>query len=132
VIKGIFHLAIPCLDIGETVAFYTEALGCRVARRYDDRVTFDFFSSQLVCHLSGPEEIVTNPKIYPRHFGLTLDEEKAFDGLVSRLKERRVPFFTEPFVRFAGKKEEHRSFFLKDPANNLIELKWYRDPAMRF
>ena len=36
----------------ETVDFYVTKLGCKLARRYDDRVTFDFFGDQLVCHLS--------------------------------------------------------------------------------
>lgn len=65
----VFHLAIPCKELDETVDFY-EKMGCKLARRYDDRVTFDFFGDQLVCHLS-PENIDAEPSMYPRHFGIT-------------------------------------------------------------
>ncbi len=58
----VFHLAIPCKDLDETVEFY-EKLGCQLARRYDDRVTFDFFGDQVVCHLS-PENIDEEPNMY--------------------------------------------------------------------
>jgi len=126
------HLAIPCLDLDSTVDFYSGVLGCRLARRYEDRVTFEFFGAQLVCHLSSSDEVPAEPKIYPRHFGLTLGERAAFEKLVADLEKKGIAFFAPPFVRFEKKREEHRSFFLKDPANNLIEFKWYRDPEMRF
>ena len=50
--RDVFHLAIPAYDLDETVEFYVTKMGCKLARRYDDRVTFDFFGDQLVCHLS--------------------------------------------------------------------------------
>lgn len=59
----IFHLAIPCKDLDETADFY-QKLGCKVARRYDDRVTFNFFGDQVVCHLS-PEKIDPTRKCIP-------------------------------------------------------------------
>ena len=39
-------------DLDEAEAFYVGGLGCKLARRYDDRITVDFFGDQLVCHLS--------------------------------------------------------------------------------
>ena len=50
--KDVFHLAIPCKDVGETVEFYETIMGCKLSRQYDDRATFNFFGDQLVCHLS--------------------------------------------------------------------------------
>ena len=65
-----FHIAIPCKDLQEAVDFYEGKLGFENRRRYDDRVTFNMFGDQLVCHLS-PDKIDTDPEPYPRHFGLT-------------------------------------------------------------
>lgn len=127
----IAHIAVPCRDLEETKRFYEQTLGCRIAREYDDRLTLEFFGAQLVCHLS-PEDTLAEPKIYPRHFGITFTDEADFDGLLACMKERDADFFSPPFVRFAGKREEHRAFFLKDPSNNLIEFKWYRDPTMAY
>ncbi|WP_027409547.1 VOC family protein [Anoxybacteroides tepidamans] len=124
----VFHLAIPCKNLDETVDFY-EKLGCRLARRYNDRVTFDFFGDQLVCHLS-PENIEKQPKMYPRHFGITFINEEEFYHVLNMAKEKELPFFQELMVRFEGKQEEHVTFFLIDPANNLLEFKYYHDVNM--
>lgn len=58
--KSIFHLAIPCRDLDEAKEFYVGQLGCRLARRYDDRITLEFFGDQVVCHLS-PQDIDSEP-----------------------------------------------------------------------
>lgn len=44
--EKIFHLAIPCRDLDEAHYFYVEGLGCRQARRYDDRITLDFLATK--------------------------------------------------------------------------------------
>ena len=44
----VFHLAIPVHDLDEAQDFYVTSLGCKLARRYNDRITIDFFGDQLV------------------------------------------------------------------------------------
>ncbi|MFC3883569.1 VOC family protein [Bacillus songklensis] len=124
----VFHLAIPCKDLDETAAFY-EKLGCKLARRYNDRVTFNFFGDQVVCHLD-PESIDKAPKIYPRHYGITFADRNEFELVLNLAKDRELPFFQKPMIRFGGRKEEHITFFLIDPANNLLEFKHYHDVTM--
>lgn len=124
----VFHLAIPCKELDETQDFYVK-LGCRLARRYDDRVTFDFFGDQVVCHLS-PNEIDEKPSMYPRHFGVTFLDKAEFDQLLEYAISHNLPFFQEPMTRFKGKREEHSTFFLIDPSNNLLEFKYYNDESM--
>ncbi|MFC4403645.1 VOC family protein [Gracilibacillus xinjiangensis] len=124
----VFHLAIPCKDLEETADFYKK-LGCQLARRYDDRVTFDFFGDQVVCHLS-PEDVDEKPKMYPRHYGITFLDKEEYDKTLEYAVKEELPFFHEPMVRFKGRQEEHMTFFLIDPANNLLEFKYYHDPFM--
>ncbi|PLS16569.1 glyoxalase [Bacillus sp. M6-12] len=124
----VFHLAIPCKDLNETVDFY-EKLGSKLARRYHDRVTFDFFGDQVVCHLN-PDKIDPEPRMYPRHYGITFMDKQEFDQTLEHALAKKLPFFQELMVRFAGKKEEHITFFLIDPANNLLEFKYYHDESM--
>tara|TARA_R110002167_G_scaffold31684_20_gene103916 strand:+ start:634 stop:1059 length:426 start_codon:yes stop_codon:yes gene_type:complete len=125
------HIAIPCRDLDETVDFYGGQLGCPLYRRYDDRVTFDFFGAQLVCHLS-PQQIDPAPRMYPRHFGMTFRDREVFDRVHGRAQAAEAAFFKALFPRFKGKREEHLTFFLRDPANNLLEFKYYHDPEMMF
>jgi uncharacterized protein len=128
---GIFHLAIPCRDLDEAQKFYVETIGARLARRYHDRITLEFFGDQSVCHLA-PDKIDPDPQLYPRHFGLTFRERAAYDRFLNRIRSRGVSFFKDPFIRFEGKREEHATFFLKDPSNNLLEFKWYKDEQMMY
>ncbi len=120
----IFHLAIPTHDLDAAASFYGNVLGARQARRYDDRVTFEFHSDQLVCHLA-PGEIEPELKLYPRHFGITFTDGEEFDACYARCRESGWPLFLDLFVRFGDLPERHRSFCIADPSNNVIEFKHY-------
>jgi extradiol dioxygenase family protein len=126
----VFHLAIPSADLDASAAFYSK-LGCRIARRYQDRVTLEFSGHQVVCHLS-PDKIDVQPEMYPRHFGLTFTNEQQFKLILSVAVQHHLDFFCEPFIRFKGLPEEHCAFLLKDPSNNLLEFKYYCNPAMMY
>jgi extradiol dioxygenase family protein len=133
--RDVFHLAIPSYDLDDTVAFYVGLLGCKLARRYDDRVTLDFFGDQVVCHLSPrPEPFprIEDVPMYPRHFGVTFREERDFDQFLELCRQRNVPFFKDVAERFVGKIEVHRTFTIYDPALNLLEFKYYADHRMMY
>ncbi|MFC4946287.1 VOC family protein [Pseudonocardia sp. GCM10023141] len=126
----VFHLAIPASDLDAAQDFYVAKLGCKLARRYDDRITVDFFGDQIVCHLS--DRIDESPELYPRHFGVTFRHREDWDRLLRLARNRGLKFFAEPFHRFAGRAEEHEAFVLSDPSNNLLEFKYYADPRMMY
>lgn len=128
--RDVFHLAIPCKDIGETIEFY-QKIGCELARKYDDRATFNFFGDQLVCHLA-PDKIDEDPDPYPRHFGVTLYEESDFNILVKRLEDNNISLIKPVSTRFEGLPEVHKTLFFKDPSNNVLEFKFYLNPEMRY
>lgn len=122
--ENVFHLAIPCADLDAAECFYVDILGCRRARRYDDRITLDFFGDQVVCHLA-PGEVECEPRFYPRHFGITFRDRRAFEALLARLRSKGADILQDVFTRFAGRREEHLSIFLRDPSNNVLEFKHY-------
>ncbi|PIQ42571.1 MAG: glyoxalase [Gammaproteobacteria bacterium CG11_big_fil_rev_8_21_14_0_20_46_22] len=130
--SNVFHLAIPTRSLDLAEQFYIGGLGCRLARKYDDRITMDFFGSQVVCHLSPDEDYSKPPKMYPRHFGITFASREAFDDLYHRAVNANLTFFKTLFSRFEGKREEHLTFFLQDPSNNLLEFKFYYDSSMMY
>lgn len=126
----VFHLAIPARDLDEAFDFYVKKLGCKLARRYHDRITLDFFGDQVVCHLS--DQFDEEPQMYPRHFGITFSDKSQFDNLYKLAKQREVTFFRDLSTRFEGLIEEHLTYFLQDPSNNLLEFKYYYDPRMMY
>jgi extradiol dioxygenase family protein len=124
-----FHLAIPARDLGDTSHFYNKLLGCQISRQYPDRITFNFFGDQLVCHLA-PDEPEPEPKLYPRHFGVTFRDKADFAALLRLVELRKVPVFQQVQLRFEGTAEEHSTVVLRDPTGNLLEFKHYADPRM--
>lgn len=122
----VFHLAFPVGDIPETVSYYRDTLGCRVDLVEKHRCIIDFWGDQAVAHLSAAD-VPDRVRMYPRHFGVIFDREEDFDGLLKRATDRELNFFEKHFHRFAGTPREHRTFFLTDPSNNLLEFKWYRN-----
>ena len=131
--RDVFHLAVPVYDLDESQEFYVGALGCKLARRYADRITIDFFGDQLVCHLvdspPGPPAELT---LYPRHFGVTFRQARDFDAVHHLCVERKIELFADVSVRFDGLVEAHRTFVIRDPSDNLIEFKHYADPRMMY
>jgi uncharacterized protein len=127
----VFHLAIPVHDLDEAQHFYVTQLGCKLARRYHDRITVDFFGDQVVCHLTEGEP-PTPESLYPRHFGVTFREAADFEALHACAVTRKIPFYQDVSTRFEGMVEEHRTFVLRDPSGNLLEFKHYHDPRMMY
>lgn len=130
--RDVFHLAIPVYDLDDAQEFYVGSLGCKLARRYADRITIDFFGDQLVCHLAEPPAVLPEPALYPRHFGVTFREEPDFDAVYELCVQRKIELFADVSVRFEGLVEAHRTFVLRDPSDNLIEFKHYSDPRMMY
>ncbi|HUY42267.1 MAG TPA: VOC family protein [Acidimicrobiales bacterium] len=133
--RDVFHLAIPTYDLDEAVTFYVTQLGCKLARRYEDRITLDFFGDQVVCHLSpAPEALapVESLPMYPRHFGVTFRDKGDFDALYDLCRQRNITFYSDVSLRFEGRVEVHSTFVLCDPSNNLLEFKHYPDHRMMY
>ncbi|MHB1486816.1 MAG: VOC family protein [Acidimicrobiales bacterium] len=131
--RDAFHLAIPAYDLEAAQEFYVDRLGCKLARRYADRITLDFFGDQVVCHLSRRDNgEKREPSLYPRHFGITFHDGEDFDAVHHLAQERSIPFFSPLGTRFDELVEVHRTFVLMDPSDNLIEFKHYRDPRMMY
>lgn len=124
---NIFHLAIPSHDLALSKEFYTKAFGARIGREYPHYVIFDFFDHQVVTHLDS-ENISHNVTMYPRHYGIIMTNREDFDKTYQLCKEAEAPFFEELFERYQNQKGWHFSFFVSDPSNNLIEVKYYVNP----
>jgi len=127
----VFHLAIPTHDLDVAQDFYVTKLGCKLARRYNDRITLDFFVDQVVCHLT-PGEPAEPESLYPRHFGVTFRAAADFEALHACAVARKISFYSDVSLRFEGLVEEHRTFVLVDPTGNLLEFKHYNDPRMMY
>ncbi|MFZ9738245.1 MAG: VOC family protein [Prochlorotrichaceae cyanobacterium] len=126
-----FHLAFPINNIADTKAFYCQGLGCTLGRESPRSLILNLGGHQIVAHLV---ETPLEPQgsIYPRHFGLILETAAEWEALLDRAQEQSLKFAQNPKHRFPGSILEHRTFFLEDPAHNLLEFKFYLHPEAIF
>lgn len=133
-----FHLALPVTDLDDTRRFYEQVLGCSPGRESSRWVDLDFFGHQLVLHRVDADAhsgAATNPvdgeQVPAGHFGPVLDYD-ALDRLIARLEAHGIDYLIRPTTRFAGRRGEQRTLFIRDPSGNALEFKAFRDPEMLF
>jgi len=132
-----FHLAFPVRDLAEARAFYGGLLGCPEGRSAADWVDFDFHGHQIVAHLAPREagltaaSLVDGQAVPVRHFGVILSVAD-WRALAERLRAAGAVFLIEPQTRFAGRRGEQATMFLKDPSGNALEFKAFADDAQVF
>lgn len=128
---ALFHLAFPVDDLDAAKAFYVEGLGCRLGRHTPGSMILDLAGHQLVAHLS--RQTAERPRsVYPRHFGLVFEALSEWEAYRDRAVAAGLGFYEQPKQRFAGQITEHRTFFLVDPAQNILEFKHYSHPEAIF
>jgi len=127
-----FHFAIPVQNLKVCRAFYKDVLNCEEGRSTEDWVDFNFFGHQLVIHQKEDFQAVriSNPvdgyDVPVPHFGVVLSWED-WHALAARLKTENTKFEIAPCIRFQGKVGEQATMFFKDPENNALEFKAFKD-----
>jgi extradiol dioxygenase family protein len=128
---NLFHLAIPVSDLDSANDFYINVLGCSKGRSSTKWMDFNFYGHQLVCHevkksVNKDSNDVDGNNIPVPHFGIIL-EWNQFQKLSADLQSKNINFIIEPTIRFKGQVGEQAIMFLKDPSNNAIEFKSFRN-----
>ena len=129
-----FHLAIPVKDLKIMRAFYKDILGCTEGRSAEHWVDFNLFGHQLVIHQKTDFEVSNKPISKPvdghdvpvPHFGVVLEWD-VWTELADHLKEKKIAFVIEPYIRFKGEVGEQATLFFLDPENNALEFKAFKD-----
>tara|TARA_B110000116_G_scaffold113248_1_gene98379 strand:+ start:562 stop:1002 length:441 start_codon:yes stop_codon:yes gene_type:complete len=132
-----FHLAFPVNNIKDSRDWYIKYLDCKIGRESSNWIDFNFFGHQISAHLISQTHdifktnLVDNKKIPIRHFGIILSWDQWHD-LVKKLKNKDIVFFVKPYTRFKGKSGEQVTFFIKDPSENFLEFKSFKNDASIF
>ena len=128
---NLFHLAIPVSDLDRANDFYMNILGCSKGRSSTKWIDFNFYGHQLVCHevkksVNKNSNDVDGNNVPVPHFGIILGWDQ-FQKLSANLQSKNINFIIEPTIRFKGKVGEQAIMFLKDPSDNAIEFKSFRN-----
>lgn len=117
-----FHLSFVVEDKAAVKKFYTEVLGCNLGRETDTWFDLLLFGHQLTVHQATERK----PAVKIDHFGPILDKAQWQDAL-AKCMDRDLTFLMPPAIRNEGKANESGKFKIRDPAGNVLELKYYLD-----
>ena len=136
-----FHLAIPAGDLHNAIYFYCNILGCTKGNSEtkppDAWCDINFWGNELTLHASswhkqtGERHNVDMGAVLVPHFGVHL-EANEFKDLKEKLLQENVEFVDKPYIRFEGDVLEQETMFIKDPNDNIIELKTMVNPDALF
>ena len=132
-----FHLAIPVRNLKKAMLFYESFLGCKLGRKSKDWTDYNLFGHQLVLHHDKSHTAkkhhneVDGKSVPIPHFGVLLDWE-IFESFSFKLKEKKVDFIIEPYLRFEGLAGEQMTMFFYDPAGNALEFKSFKNKDQIF
>ncbi|MFT5302684.1 MAG: extradiol dioxygenase family protein [Mariniblastus sp.] len=132
-----FHIAFPVDDLSAARAFYGGVLGCEEGRSSDQWIDFNLYGHQIVAHVkaghvkTSVSNAVDGHDVPVPHFGVVLPWND-WEQLGKRLKQHKIEFVIEPYVRFEGQTGEQATMFFLDPAGNALEFKAFKDLTQLF
>lgn len=112
------HTIVRVRDKSESAAFLTEILGLPPATTFgpfrvvelDNEVSLDFADDH------GP--------VNPQHYAFLVDESD-FDDIFTRIQERALPYWADPFKRRPGEfntNDGGRGVYWEDPNGHFLEI----------
>ncbi|CAM1368611.1 Glyoxalase/bleomycin resistance protein/dioxygenase superfamily protein [Tenacibaculum sediminilitoris] len=124
-----FHMSLPCLNIEDTIKFYTDELGFHVGRVTKEWADINIFNNQLTFVLVDqfkfdfPDYELDKHALPTFHFGVIINSD-AWEEMYNRvnywLSDHSVK---KTFLK--DKHGEHVSFFIKDPNGYTLEFKTF-------
>jgi len=126
-----FHLALPCLDLAETRAFYLDILDVAIGRQGERWIDVDLYGHQITFALAGDYSFdyrnyrfdeYTLPAF---HFGVILDKTK-WNDLYTKLSDLDLEI-TSQATYLENSSGEQYSFFVQDPNGYMVEFKSFKD-----
>ena len=122
-----FHLAVPVSNLNESRIFYRDVLMFKEGRSSDTWVDFNFYGHQFVIHQTDQQTNLIHNNVDGHgvpvpHFGVVLSMDD-WVALAENLKNKKIEFVIEPYIRFKGEPGEQATMFFLDPSNNALEFK---------
>ena len=116
-----FHLSFSVPNLEQCKKFYINILECNIGRDTGSWIDVIFFGHQLTLH----QEQDGKPSIPLDHFGAILTN-KEWLKVSNNITSQDLPFVLKPIIKEEGTDTESGKFIIKDPANNILEFKYYK------
>ncbi len=126
-----FHMSLPCINIEETIKYYSEQLDLKIGRKTNNWVDVNLFGHQLTFvaiekfDFQFPFYLLDDEQLPSFHFGVVLENdewEKTYDKINSQWTFDTI--LKKTF--FEDKNGEQSTFIVKDPNGYYIEFKTFK------
>jgi catechol 2,3-dioxygenase-like lactoylglutathione lyase family enzyme len=124
-ITAIDHLVLTVKDLGRTVEFYCRALGMQKEVFNSGRIALRFGRQKINLHQAGREFEPKAKSPQPGSADLCLVTATPLEEAMAKIRECAIPIEEGPVDR-TGAGGPMRSFYIRDPDGNLIEIASYR------
>jgi catechol 2,3-dioxygenase-like lactoylglutathione lyase family enzyme len=112
------HTIVWAKDSEASATFLTEILGLPAPRRWGPFLVVTTNNGVNVDFMNADGEIA------PQHYAFLVDE-KEFDEIFGRVRERSLPHWADPAQTQAGEINQHdggRGFYFEDPDGHFLEV----------
>ena len=115
------HLVLTVRSVEATCAFYASVLGMEVVTFGEGRKALAFGSQKINLHQQGREFEPKAGQPTPGAADLCFLTDAPLSGILSHLNALGVPILEGPVAR-TGAVGSIRSFYVRDPDSNLVEI----------
>jgi catechol 2,3-dioxygenase-like lactoylglutathione lyase family enzyme len=112
------HTIVMARDKRASAAFLAEVLGL------DAPVAFGPFLGVKTANGVTLDFLDTEDEIDPQHYAFLISEAE-FDAIFSRIRERKLSYWADPYQRQLGKintRDGGRGVYFEDPSGHLLEI----------
>ena len=123
-IERIDHVVLTTRDLEGCIRFYTEVLGMKLERFFENRLALNFGAQKINLHEWGKEFTPRAHVAVPGSLDLCFISSLPLDQVVARLKAANVKIIEGPVAK-TGAQGPIRSVYVRDPDLNLVEISVY-------
>ena len=123
-IERIDHVVLTTRDLEACIRFYTEVLGMKLERFFEDRLALKFGTQKINLHEWGREFTPRAHVAVPGSLDLCFIASIPLDQVVARLTAAQVKIIEGPVAK-TGAQGPIRSVYVRDPDLNLVEISVY-------
>jgi len=120
-IERIDHVVLTTRDLEGCIRFYTEVLGMKLERFFENRLALKFGTQKINLHEWGKEFTPRAHVAVPGSLDLCFIASTSLDEVIQKLKKNNIPILEGPVAK-TGAQGPIRSVYVRDPDLNLVEI----------
>ena len=123
-IERIDHVVLTTRDLEGCIRFYTEVLGMKLERFFENRLALKFGTQKINLHEWGKEFTPRAHVAVPGSLDLCFIAGISLEKVIEKLRAAKIEIIEGPVAK-TGAQGPIRSVYVRDPDLNLVEISVY-------